>query len=193
MRRPIKIYLASSWRNKRYEEVRKQLVTEGYEVYDFKDPVSAFTWEQLDKDYKNWNPKTFIKALCQMIPHKAFTDYDMKALKECDVCILLLPCGRSAHLELGYAAGAGKRTIVFFDKELEEPELMYLMADHHHTSIKQVLEWLDIYQKDLNVDVLNNELAEIRKRSERAINMEEYKDLITDYETFIKRELTFLM
>lgn len=31
---------------------------------------------------------------------------------ECDLCVLVLPCGRSAHLELGYAVGAGKVTIV---------------------------------------------------------------------------------
>jgi len=40
----------------------------------------------------------------------------MNALRWCEACVLLLPCGRSAHLELGWAAGAGKRTVVIIEE-----------------------------------------------------------------------------
>ena len=39
-----------------------------------------------------------------------------------------LPCGRSAHTEAGWMAGAGKRVIVFIP-EMVEPELMYKLFD----------------------------------------------------------------
>jgi hypothetical protein len=41
--------------------------------------------------------------------------------------VLLLPCGRSAHLEAGWAAGAGRRVVVY-TRDGEEPELMYKMC-----------------------------------------------------------------
>ena len=48
----------------------------------------------------------------------------MAALTLCEVCVLVLPSGRSASFEFGWAVGAGKRgAIVMF--EACEPELMY--------------------------------------------------------------------
>ena len=44
-----------------------------------------------------------------------------------DTGVLLLPCGRSAHLEAGYFVGANKDLFVCI-LELPEPELMYRMA-----------------------------------------------------------------
>jgi len=65
---------------------------------------------------------------------------DMDALKDADATVLVLPCGRSAHLELGYAVGAGQRTVVLLDTPMSEPELMYLMCDAICTSMEEVLE-----------------------------------------------------
>lgn len=43
-------------------------------------------------------------------------------------CLLVLPCGRSAHTEAGWMAGMGKRVIVYIP-EMQEPELMYKLFD----------------------------------------------------------------
>ena len=40
----------------------------------------------------------------------------------------MLPCGRSAHTEAGWMAGAGKKVIAYIP-EKEDPELMYKMFD----------------------------------------------------------------
>ena len=45
-----------------------------------------------------------------------------------DVCVLVLPCGRSAHTEAGWFAGKGLKTIVYMP-EKQEPELMYKLFD----------------------------------------------------------------
>ena len=42
--------------------------------------------------------------------------------------MLVLPCGRSAHTEAGWMAGAGKRVIAYIP-EMVEPELMYKLFD----------------------------------------------------------------
>ena len=50
------------------------------------------------------------------------------ALQQADTCVLILPCGRSAHTEAGWMAGAGKRVIAYIP-EMIEPELMYKLFD----------------------------------------------------------------
>lgn len=66
-----------------------------------------------------------------MLRHPAAEDgftLDMGALAWCEACVLVLPCGRSAHLEAGWAAGAGKLTVALLADG--EPDLMWKMLDH---------------------------------------------------------------
>lgn len=66
---------------------------------------------------------------------------DIHAMQWADTCVMLLPSGRSAHLELGWMAGRGKRTIIY-TRDGEEPELMALMADHIVTDDEELMEAL---------------------------------------------------
>jgi hypothetical protein len=66
---------------------------------------------------------------------------DFSAMRWADTCVMLLPSGRSAHLELGWMAGAGKRTCIL-TQDGEEPELMALLADKICISIEEVLEFV---------------------------------------------------
>lgn len=138
---PMRIYVASSWRNPHQQVVVRALRSAGHEVYDFRNPSPGnhgFAWSDIDPDWLNWSPEKFRDALKDQIAIDGFT-IDMKALRDCDACVLVLPCGRSAHLELGWAAGAGKRTgILILDPN--EPELMYRMLDGIYTSIPEMLE-----------------------------------------------------
>lgn len=121
-----KIYLASSWKNQKYPEILAALQEAGHEVYDFRKDgfewSTAGTYETSGIDYFLQNLESDDTALVGF--HK-----DRVALNWCDVCVLLLPCGRSAHLEAGYAAGQGKKVIFFLDEEGFIPELMYLLGD----------------------------------------------------------------
>jgi hypothetical protein len=42
--------------------------------------------------------------------------------------IMLMPCGKSGHLELGYARGCGKPGYVLFPKEPKRIDVMYQFA-----------------------------------------------------------------
>jgi hypothetical protein len=66
---------------------------------------------------------------------------DFDAMKWADVTLMLQPCGRSAAMELGWAAGAGKRTVVLLD-DGQEPELMVKMADALCIGMMEVLDTL---------------------------------------------------
>ena len=125
-----KIYVASSWRNQAQQRVVKELRTAGFEVYDFKNPVEGnkgFHWSEIDPDWQDWTLEQFRESLRHHVAVSGFK-LDMDALCWCDACVLVLPCGRSAHLEAGYAVGAGKPTAILLSDGESEPELMYRMA-----------------------------------------------------------------
>ena len=137
----MKIYVASSWRNTSQPDVVTTLRRVGHEVYDFRNPVPdhAFHWSEIDPDWQRWNPVTFREALEHPIARAGYAS-DMAALESADAVILILPCGRSAHLELGYAVGRGQHTAILLGDS--EPELMYRMADCLAISIEEVIDWL---------------------------------------------------
>lgn len=124
----MNIYVASSWRNQHQPEVVRFLREAGHEVYDFRHPApgnDGFAWSAIDPKWQAWTPAEFRYALGS-VPARTGFKLDMDALRACEACVLVLPCGRSAHLEAGWAAGAGKRVLVYAPS-LPEPELMYLM------------------------------------------------------------------
>ena len=138
----MKIYVASSWRNNKQPEVVAALRDEGHEVYDFKNPDTehaGFHWSDIDKDWKDWSPAVFRERLEHPIAKEGFSQ-DISAMRWADAFVLVMPCGRSAHLELGWASGAGKKTIILL--ESGEPELMYKIADHLCVDIEDVCEKL---------------------------------------------------
>lgn len=55
-----------------------------------------------------------------------------------DAFVLVMPCGRSAHLELGWVCGAKKKTYILFSDG--EPELMYKLVDYVVCSLDQLLQ-----------------------------------------------------
>lgn len=135
---------------------------EGHEVYDFKNPTEClppknavsgpewkrevidqgFHWSEILPDEQEWTPEQFRSALDSFPAKRAF-EQDMDALETCGACVLVLPCGKSAHLELGYLVGKGKLTIVYFpeglsDESSYQPELMYRMCDYICTTMDEV-------------------------------------------------------
>ncbi len=140
----MKIYVASSWRCPYQPALVKILRDQGYEVYDFRNPDTGnhgFHWFEIDLNWKTWSTFRFREALKHPIAEKGF-QYDFEAMKQSDACVLLLPCGRSAHLEAGYFIGAGKPVYIFIPQDSCEPELMYKMATGVYTTLLGLLEGL---------------------------------------------------
>ena len=126
-----RIYVASSWRNPIQPEIVVALRAAGHEVYDFRNPApgnNGFAWSAIDPDWIGWNPRRFAELVTTHPVARAGFNHDKDALDWCDTCVLVLPSGRSAHLEAGYAAGQGKRVIVYLHPDKFEPELMYLLC-----------------------------------------------------------------
>ena len=125
-----RIYVASSWRNAYQPDVVGSLRAAGHEVYDFRNPPgrSGFGWEELAPDWQTWSNEAYVQHLQHPIAQAGFAS-DFNAMKWADTCVLVLPSGRSAHLEGGYFADRDGKSLYILQVEPQEPELMYLMAD----------------------------------------------------------------
>ena len=87
-----------------------------------------------------------VEEYLRMIEHpRAIEGFhaDFDAMQRADTFVMVLPCGKSAHLELGWAIGAGKRTAILLEDPVE-PELMYRCADYLATSLFDLLGWLGV-------------------------------------------------
>ena len=141
----MKIYVASSWRNAKQPDVVNELRQAGHNVYDFRNPapgLHGFAWSQIDPKWKAWSSQEFARALRHSMAAEGYF-CDMQSLIEARAVVLVMPCGRSAHLEFGWAVGRGKIGIILLSDG--EPELMYKMADHLCFSVEEVLEVLKGY------------------------------------------------
>jgi len=141
-----KIYVASSWRNQLQNYIVNDLRSLGHEVYDFKNPPhgrGGFSWDEIDKDWQQWTPQDFADVLQRSEIAAAGFNTDMAGIAWADLCVLVLPCGRSAHTEAGYMKGKGKPVyVVQLDKC--EPELMYKIFDGIITSGTQLFSFFKV-------------------------------------------------
>ena len=138
-----RIYVASSWRNPYYEQVVKRLREEGHEVYDFRNPPhggNGFHWIDVDENAPDWTFEDYAEGLSHPLAERQFKA-DLDAMLWADTCVLVLPCGRSAHTEAGWMAGRGKKVVVYIPK-MEDPELMYKLFDKVAGTLDEVIKAL---------------------------------------------------
>jgi hypothetical protein len=140
-----RIYVASSWRNKNQQKLISLLRDNGHKVYDFTKPHGedkTNVWNEVQLNQDRCTAAQYSEAMSNPVVEKRFEEH-LSAMTAADTCILLLPCGFSAHSEAGFMAGLGKRVFVFsFDKEVK-PELMYLLYEGYANDPNDLLEWLE--------------------------------------------------
>ena len=158
-----RIYVASSWHNGYQHSVVKTLRLAGHEVYDFKNPnpndTGGFHWSEIDPAWKEWTQQQFAAGLEHDIAKAGF-ESDFAAMQWADVFVLVLPCGRSAHLEAGWASGRGKPVIVYIPEKCE-PELMYKLTDKLVFDLAELVGAVD----SLSLDKQPTSLAELTARA----------------------------
>ena len=139
----MKIYLASSWKNdKKVKEWQYELKKIGHEVDAFcndSDGRYVFHFSEIG------DPRTLdaISFLEDGRTQKAFKE-DKKWIDWCDCVILILPAGKSSHLEAGYAKGKGKLLVIYQAMfPLGEFDVMYGFADIVTESTAAVLDFLN--------------------------------------------------
>ena len=144
----MKIYIASSWKNENVVFHLAKIVREwGYDVDCFSD-ISTGRYVFHFSEIANADELDAISFLKDSRSQRAFTE-DKKWLDWCDCVILVLPAGKSAHLEAGYVKGQNKKLVILqlagFPKG--EFDVMYGFADLITNALGRLRTWLVDYAK----------------------------------------------
>lgn len=108
------IYLTGSLRNEQVpiiaEELRRNLDCDVFDDWYAAGPRADDHW----KEYEEGRGHTYQEALEGYAANHVF-EYDRFHLNRCDIGVLVMPAGKSSHLELGYLAGQRKPVFILMD------------------------------------------------------------------------------
>jgi len=141
----MKIYLIGSLRNPKVLELGNLLRENDFNVFDDwmeAGPTADDSW----MDYEKQRGRSYGEALEGLAAEHVF-EFDKKHLDSSDVAVLLMPAGKSAHIELGYMLGSGKLGFVLFDKEPERYDVMYKFATGVFSTPKDLINALKLVQE----------------------------------------------
>lgn len=136
----MKIYLVGSLKNPNVPLLGNALRDLGFDVFDDwwgAGPEADDCWQ----GYETIRGREYKDALHGHAATNIFT-FDLGHLATSDAAVLLLPAGRSAHMEFGYIVGLRKPSFVLFDAIPERWDLMYRLANGVFFKQEDLLEAL---------------------------------------------------
>lgn len=142
---PMKsIYLIGSLRNEKVPQLGNLLRDNGWEAFD--DWYGA-GHEADDKwrDYEQFRGRNLRDSVYGFAARHTFA-FDQFHLDRCDLACLVMPAGRSGHLELGYFVGKGKPGFILLDGVPERYDVMWNFATDIYTSPEELLEGLNKFK-----------------------------------------------
>ena len=118
-----------------------------HEVYDFRNPErkTDFRWSQISGNWEKMETDEYLDALEHPLVEAEFRS-DFDAMRRADICVLVLPCGASAHSEAGWMKGTGKKVIVYQNRS-QRPELMYKLFDGIFPTVADVTRFLKEFDR----------------------------------------------
>lgn len=134
------IYLIGSLRNENIPLIGDQLRKEGFDVFDewFSAGPEADDYFKKYHDERGVSYDTALKGYAA----RHIFEFDKRHLDRCDIALLVLPAGKSAHLELGYAVGKGKTGYIYLDKIPERYDIMYQFSNGVFLELNELIEEL---------------------------------------------------
>ena len=136
-----RVYLIGSLRNPNVPLLAAALREEGYEVFDdwhAAGPHADDHWQA----YETARGSSYQEALDGRPATQVF-NYDKANLDRADIAVLLMPAGKSAHLELGYFIGKGKPGFIALPDKVDRFDVMYKFADAVCVDYASLLEQLE--------------------------------------------------
>lgn len=131
----MKIYVASSWKNASIvRDLAHYLREKGHKVFDFTDPrTREHGLDHFVFNAESWTGKPlktidWLDFLKYSATERAFKS-DKAGIDWADAVILIVPSGRSSHMEAGYAVGCGKKLYIWGDLPPGEYDTMYGFAN----------------------------------------------------------------
>jgi hypothetical protein len=130
------IYVIGSLRNPEIPTIGNAIRELGYDVFDdwhAAGPTADDCWKEYEQSRGN-NYRTALNGWAA----KHVFEFDLHHLNRCDAGLLVLPAGRSGHLELGYMLGNGKIGYVLMDNP-DRWDVMYQFAHGVFFGLKEFL------------------------------------------------------
>jgi len=122
-----KLYLIGSLRNFLIPAYGNKLRELGFDVFDdwfAAGPEADDKWQE----YETTRGRTYSEALKGHAARHVYK-FDLFHLNAANLGVLIMPAGKSGHLELGYLAGQGKPCYILFNEEPERWDVMYQFMD----------------------------------------------------------------
>jgi hypothetical protein len=138
------IYLIGSLRNPAITTLGNALRKEGFSIFDDWMAAGEFA-DDAWRDYEKEKGHSLKEALNGAAAENVFA-FDKRHLDESEAAVLVMPAGKSAHLELGYMVGKGKKTFYYIEEEPDRFDVMIRFADKVCVSQQELVEAL----KDAN-------------------------------------------
>lgn len=121
-----KVYIGGALANPEIVRLTRALLDAGYDAFsEWYTPGKEA--DVLWRDYELALGFDYRTALQRPSAQNTF-NFDRRNIEDSDVFVMLLPCGKSAHLELGYAAGRGIDTVIYMPEQPERWDVMYNFA-----------------------------------------------------------------
>ncbi len=136
------LYIIGSLRNPEIPKIGCELRRRGFDVFDdwfAAGPEADDKW----REYEESRGNTYKDALSGYAARHVYS-FDVHHLNRCDVAVLVLPSGRSAHLELGWFLGQGKPGFVLMDTP-DRWDVMYKFATNVCFSEEELFDTLSKY------------------------------------------------
>jgi len=134
----VKVYLIGSLRNPDIPLIGQAIRGIGHEVFDdwmAAGPTADDCW----RDYERLRGRTYIEALQGHAARHVF-EFDKHHLDTSDAAVLILPAGKSGHLELGYMIGRGKPGYILLDESSGAGDFRYDVMYRFATRVVETLD-----------------------------------------------------
>ncbi len=133
---PKLIYLIGALKNPEIPKYTNALAELGFQVFSDWWAASEDADDWL-RDYYKVRGYNYKQTLASPAAQHIF-NFDRKWLDLADIGIMVMPAGKSGHLELGYIKGRGKPGYILFDKEPERVDIMHNFANEVFFNLEEL-------------------------------------------------------
>src|SRR5258708_22231590 len=135
------IYIGGSMSNRAgVLETSQALRAAGFDVFN----EWIMPGEETDTKWQEFaqaQNQTYLEALAAPHARDVF-EFDKTWLDKSDAFVLVMPAGKSAHLECGYMIGKGKPALIYMPKEPDRWDVMALFATAIYDNLDDIKEYL---------------------------------------------------
>lgn len=134
------IYIIGSLRNEQIPVVGNAVRAAGFEAFDDwhgTGPKADDHWFE----YEKLRGRSFIEALAGRAAQNTFA-LDRDNILRSEGVIMVMPAGRSGHIEFGYAARGGVPAVILLDKEPERYDVMYNFASKITYDVNDAVDYI---------------------------------------------------